>query len=755
MWRAFPVAPSAKLMVITLSALCFSISIAGCPKKGGAPNTETGDVTSSDGKSGSIEEERKAEKHLRALTRKNPDTRLAALKELAGSKDPRVFGAVETMLTDPDERVRLVAVNTMRAFGDPRAITKLVSLIKDPSPKVRRALIETLAMFEEQEAVGAVLKMVFDENESVRKTALKILAEYGSRAVASLVAEMKGANKEKLEVIKSALLQLGEKAVPHLAKAMRSEDKRYAESAADILTEIGVGSVDALKRLTKAPSRRLRLMAVRALANISGEEATSALVAVLGSKDPAVRMLVINELKKRESAKLNQKLMQAVSKPTGTMQKVICCAEVLISKNPEDTKEGIIELFAKYNDVYSRHRLLSLIFEGGEKWIHRLVRALKHKDASIRRSVALALQRALYEAQGVRQSSSYIGAKADGKRARSFFNTIVKTMKKHGLQNFLRALSNNSDPEVRFTASWLHDLLTGGRKFWLAELKHAGALRKKVKDPKLSAEEKIAVHARLASFYRRRSCRYPLIHGRCVRSVKKRLPGVKGPTTVFLPVKRDANMEKAAKQNIEKALSLWTSLKDKGSQTSGNASEKAKTDKHAQHINAGHYAAQATFLSADINIDSFLSSVDPSSLFLDFRSPARKKAAQKTLKNWLRRRTKEMKNLSNEYAKVVSLNVQTSKAHNKKQQSDPYWRLASLSRMGQLLSELGEGFSRIRIIGKDKELEEARKELKEASASMKARAAVLHKKATAEPLPLLAKQSLWYAYSWQQSNPKK
>jgi len=753
MWRALPVASFTKLMVISLSAVCFSLIVPGCPKKGTAPKTEGGDVRPTDRQRGATKEEREAEKHLSALSHKNPDTRLAALKELALSKDPRVFGAVESMLQDSDERVRQTAVEIMRAFRDPRAVTKLVSLTKDPSTEVRRALIETLTIFEEKEAVGAVLEMVFDEDETVRRTALKSLAGYGSRAVASLVAEMKGANTEKQGVIKSALLQLGEKAVPHLAEAMRSEDRTYSEAAAQVLTKIGAPSIGTLKGLTEAPGRELRLLAVRALSRISGDDAVSALVSVLGSKDPAVRALVMNELKKRESKKLNQELMQKVSKSTGTKQKVICCAEVLISKNPEEAQKEIIELFSKYNDVYSRNHLLSLIIEGGEKWIHSLLRALKHKNSSIRRNVALALQRALYEAQSVRQTSRYLGTKTHGKRAKAFFNIINKTMKKHGLQNFLRSLSNDSDPEVRFAASWLHDLLTGGRRFWLAELKHAGTLRKKAKDPKLSTEEKIAIHARLASFYRRRSCRYPLIHGRCVRSVKKRLPGVKRPTTVFLPVKRDANMERAAKQNIEKVLTLWKSLKDEKAEPEG-AEESVK---QAQHINALHYAAQAMFLSAELNIEDVLSSLDPSTLFLDFRSPSRKRkrAAQKTLKQWLRSRTKAIKKLSDDYAKVLRLDLKDSKAHSTEHSPDPYWRLASLSRMGQLMSALGEGFSRIRIIGEDKELDRARKELKDASKKMKTRGAVLHKKATAEPLPLLAKNSVWHAYSRGQRKTKK
>jgi len=223
----------------------------------------------------------------RAVEEKDDDVREAAaeaLEQAAGSDVRRL----QHMLQNEDERVRAKAVKALAKLDDLRSLDLLLRAYGDPSDKVNKAVVEALAQREGERATSILIAAAAGGNT----TAIQALEEHPNPQAIPALAEALDA--PWYEVYTAALETLR-----HYAEAF-AEDKEAMTALRALLPEIryllhddsaktrrlALETIGALGDSTMVPAvaelvlddnEAVQLTAVRALADLGGQDATEQL----------------------------------------------------------------------------------------------------------------------------------------------------------------------------------------------------------------------------------------------------------------------------------------------------------------------------------------------------------------------------------------------------------------------------------------------------------------------------------------------
>ncbi|MEE9613624.1 MAG: HEAT repeat domain-containing protein [Thermodesulfobacteriota bacterium] len=198
------------------------------------------------------------------LKNDDPAVRIRAIKALGGTRDPRAFDPIRTMLYDKDPGVRRVATHVLAVGGDRRALGALVEVLQDKYAGDQRVnTAYALRYIKGSGAVDALVSVLKDENPELGRMAANTLGFIGDRRALGPL----------LEVLK---------------------DESSGGPRAGAAFAIGrIGGREALEPLLAALKDRdpaVRLSASQALGNIGGKNAIEPLIDALKDEDPGVRM---------------------------------------------------------------------------------------------------------------------------------------------------------------------------------------------------------------------------------------------------------------------------------------------------------------------------------------------------------------------------------------------------------------------------------------------------------------------------------
>lgn len=110
-----------------------------------------------------------------ALSDKNADIQLMAIRSLAEHKAEKALGPLIETLGDPNWEVRLEVVKALGNYRNPEAFKILVNMLQDKSQNVRSGAALTLGNLGEPEAFTFLQQSLEDESLTVRKMAQEAL----------------------------------------------------------------------------------------------------------------------------------------------------------------------------------------------------------------------------------------------------------------------------------------------------------------------------------------------------------------------------------------------------------------------------------------------------------------------------------------------------------------------------------------------------------------------------------------------------
>jgi HEAT repeat protein len=222
--------------------------------------------------------------------RKDPDP------AIRGFIDPTLFalnypGAVDLLisdLTDPNRYARINAASALGGSKDPRAVEPLIGALGDPDYQVRFRTAESLAAIKDPRAVDPLIAALNDSSQSVRMDAARALAAIKDpRAVEPLITTLKVPNSDIQADVVSALGDLGDpRAIAPLIAALAVKvPSDIHDHAATALGKIGPPAVESLIFLLKNTDPQLRRGAAKALGDIDDPRAATVLLDAFHRRD--------------------------------------------------------------------------------------------------------------------------------------------------------------------------------------------------------------------------------------------------------------------------------------------------------------------------------------------------------------------------------------------------------------------------------------------------------------------------------------
>jgi HEAT repeat protein len=191
------------------------------------------------------------------LSRKKPDIEgLAARKDIAGlvkalryndvdvqSRIADILGSLGTEATDElvralkkkDKNTRLGIIEALTQIKDPRAVPALMKTLKDESSEVRWETAIALGEIGEQKAIEPLIYALKDHDKYVRYGAAFALAEIGWKPADD---EQKAFYFASMQEWKAVEL-IGKSAIPALSHILNDRDSNVRQKVIEILGEIG------------------------------------------------------------------------------------------------------------------------------------------------------------------------------------------------------------------------------------------------------------------------------------------------------------------------------------------------------------------------------------------------------------------------------------------------------------------------------------------------------------------------------------
>lgn len=228
--------------------------------------------------------------------------RKVAVDQIGESGNPELINLLIGALKDEHNNVRIAAAQAMAKIGNPAAIKHLVATLKDEDQAVRNAVADALSAFDSPE-VYRMLELAAMDNTVVSHGAVFALAKLPA-----------------------------EKAAPILVKALSNRFARYhptkaVDPATAALAEMPRGTVvPLLLAELEAEDRERRRGAVDALAEVGGDEAREALLAIARNRSDTVRAAAIEELASFEGDEVRDLFLEVLSEDDFELRNVAAVA---------------------------------------------------------------------------------------------------------------------------------------------------------------------------------------------------------------------------------------------------------------------------------------------------------------------------------------------------------------------------------------------------------------------------------------------
>ncbi len=399
-----------------------------------------------------------------ALTRKNPTSRLSAVKALGQVADTSielVVPALAKALADESSDVRQASAAVLEKLdetGRQQSLPVLKELFSNPDEGLRRGALAALLSISKAEIlkdeISTLTEMLSSDEWGVRRDVVKALGQVADASI--------------------------ELVVPALAKALADEssDVRQAAAAAlEKLDETGrQQSLPVLKELFSNPDERLRRGALAALLSISKAEILkdeiSVLTEMLSSDEWEVRRDVVKALGQVADASI-ELVVPALAKALADESSDVRQAAAVAFDNLDETDRRLFtpilkELFSNVNKEHRRRVLAALLLLGEaevfDDEISTLTEMLSSDDWEVRRDVVKALgQVADASIELVVPALAKILADEDDDDVRQAAAAVLEKLDETGRQQFLPVLKELfSSPDERLRPRVFAALLSIG-----------------------------------------------------------------------------------------------------------------------------------------------------------------------------------------------------------------------------------------------------------------------------------------------------
>ena len=173
----------------------------------------------------------------------SPRTRLRDRAARAGGSGPKVEDQLKKLASeDPDERI--AGVRGLAESGDPKAIEHLIGAVNDPDERVRVKAIDSLGQLKAKEAVPVFVQKLFlrDTDQSTKARVLVALGKIGDERATSPILDLLSRDVDR-PIRANAVYALGEigdpRAIPGLEKlAGATDDEALRTLATDTARKI-------------------------------------------------------------------------------------------------------------------------------------------------------------------------------------------------------------------------------------------------------------------------------------------------------------------------------------------------------------------------------------------------------------------------------------------------------------------------------------------------------------------------------------
>lgn len=221
-----------------------------------------------------------------------------ALAGLGYIGDGKSTSLLESALTKKDKDLRIAAVRALQFIPSDRARRALTSVVADEHVEVRKAVAKALSWFEDQAARRALKKLIADEDSTVRSSAASALGWHGPAANELLAKTLLDETPAVRQATVVALGKIGDQAaVNGLETAFRDENQFVRERASESLAHIGGPAVLSVMEKAVLDKRdQTRWLAAATLAELGGDESLKLLKKLLDDPDLYVRQRAVHHL---------------------------------------------------------------------------------------------------------------------------------------------------------------------------------------------------------------------------------------------------------------------------------------------------------------------------------------------------------------------------------------------------------------------------------------------------------------------------
>ncbi|MBI4508730.1 MAG: HEAT repeat domain-containing protein [Deltaproteobacteria bacterium] len=223
------------------------------------------------------------------------EVRVAAIEAVGRLGDPNATSALLRLLVDPMEEVRIAAVEALGNLRATSAVAELIPLLDRFGDEFRAKVALALGQIGDPAAVRALVQAL--EKESVRPAAREALLLAGSRALAPLVECLGGHLDCDPASAVSILSALKDRQATPALLAELHKNRVPLEVLVDALGHLAdPGAFLPLLALAGNPSLEVRRKVMRALEPIVDGRGADVLIHALADEDPLVRSLAARYL---------------------------------------------------------------------------------------------------------------------------------------------------------------------------------------------------------------------------------------------------------------------------------------------------------------------------------------------------------------------------------------------------------------------------------------------------------------------------
>ena len=212
------------------------------------------------------------------------------------------------------------------AFGSECTVfvEPFLQLIKHKSKTIRKVSIKVLAEARHKEAVKLLIEALNDESKSVKQDAAYYLGQLGDRSA-----------------LKPLLFATNDPTV-------------YTHAILAIRELLGWDLEAEMVKAVSDPDSKIRYSAVWVMANfLMVSESTTALIKVLKSKKPKIRLGAITALGKGDSICACEALIESLKKPVVPQSLNECNEKIIAIKQLKTKLENALEVVAEYSKAHS------------------------------------------------------------------------------------------------------------------------------------------------------------------------------------------------------------------------------------------------------------------------------------------------------------------------------------------------------------------------------------------------------------------